>query len=98
MSCQMVARVSSALAAAEFHSLSPPCDHSAETPGPLIPHPGAFAFGRSSQEGFETGSPRAFVAKPRMFSASNQRYSWCCDRVWEGMTEEDKRIDKSERE
>ncbi len=26
------ARVSSALAATEFHSLSPPCDHSAETP------------------------------------------------------------------
>src|SRR6266446_3717445 len=71
----MLAFVSSALAAAEFHSLSPPCDHSADTPGPFIPHPGAFAFGRFIQEGFRIGSPLGWVAKPRMFSASYQRYS-----------------------
>src|SRR6266566_2343771 len=73
----MLAFVSSALAAAEFHSLSPPCDHSADTPGPFIPHPGAFAFGRFIQEGFRIGSPLGWVAKPRMFSASYQRYSGC---------------------
>ena len=39
-----LARFSSALAATEFHSLSPPWDHSADTPGPLIPHPGALAL------------------------------------------------------
>src|SRR6266516_189457 len=71
----MAARVSSALAAAEFHSLSPPCDHSAETPGPFIPQPGVFAFDEFSQEGLRTGSPFDWVAKPRMFSASYQRYS-----------------------
>src|SRR6185436_147815 len=75
MSCEIVARVSSALAATEFHSLSPPCDHSAETPGPLMPQPGALAAGSSIQEGFWIGSPLGFVPKPRMFSASNQRYS-----------------------
>src|SRR6185295_10357512 len=58
-----------------FHSLSPPCDHSADTPGPLMPQPGAFARGRFIQEGFCTGSPVGLVAKPRMFSASYQRYS-----------------------
>src|SRR6267142_2529685 len=71
----MVAFVSSALAAAEFHSLSPPCDHSADTPGPLIPQPGAFALGRFIQEGFWIGSPLGLAPKPRMFSASYQRYS-----------------------
>src|SRR3989441_12163387 len=73
----MEARVSSALAAAEFHSLSPPCDHSAETPGPLMPQPGAFAFGKFNQEGLRSGSCIAPVEKPRMFSASSQRYSGC---------------------
>src|SRR2546426_11286764 len=71
----MEARVSSALAAAEFHSLSPPCDHSAETPGPFMPQPGAFAFGRFCQEGLRTGSPLGWVANPRMFSASYHKYS-----------------------
>src|SRR2546426_5160701 len=71
----MIALVSSALAAAEFHSLSPPCDHSAETPGPLMPQPGAFAFGRFIQEGLRSGSCSAPVENPRMFSASYQRYS-----------------------
>src|ERR687884_912391 len=72
----MEARVSSALAAAEFHSLSPPCVHSAETPGPFMPQPGAFSRGKSCHEGLSRGSPRSLVANPRMFSASYQRYSW----------------------
>src|SRR5712671_7892006 len=75
MSCQMRARVSSALAATEFHSLSPPCDHSAETPGPLIPQPGALAAGNSRYEGFRRASCRGVSVMPRMFSASYQRYS-----------------------
>src|SRR5688572_21444304 len=75
MSCEMDARVSSALALTEFHSLSPPCDHSAETPGPLIPKPGFFAAGRCIHEGFSSGSCRASALIPRMFSASYQRYS-----------------------
>src|SRR6266480_1408024 len=75
MSCQMRARVSSALAATEFHSLSPPCDHSAETPGPLMPQPGALAAGSSRYEGFRRGSCRAVSVMPRMFSASYHRYS-----------------------
>src|SRR4029450_7043940 len=75
MSCEIVARVSSALAVTEFHSLSPPCDHSAETPGPLIPHPGAVDAGRPSHEGFNTGSCRLSCVMPRIFSVSYQRYS-----------------------
>src|SRR5258706_5920866 len=47
MSCQMIPRVSSAAAPTEFHSLSPPCVHSADTPGPLIDQPGALAAGKS---------------------------------------------------
>src|SRR5437764_7132013 len=78
----MDARFSSAPAAAEFHSLSPPCVHSAETPGPLMPQPGAFSRGRFNQEGLSCGSPRRPVEKPRMFSASYQRYS-CEVLVWE---------------
>src|SRR5712692_10398814 len=77
MSCQMRARVSSALAATEFHSLSPPCDHSVETPGPLIPQPGALAAGSSRYEGFRRASCRAVCEMPRMFSASYHRYSAC---------------------
>src|SRR5712691_3920282 len=79
MSCQMRARVSSALAATEFHSLSPPCDHSVETPGPLIPQPGALAAGSSRYEGFRRASCRAVLVIPRIFSASYQRYS----KVWD---------------
>src|SRR5687767_1810961 len=75
MSCDIVPRVSSALALTEFHSLSPPCDHSAETPGPLIPHPGLLAAGSCIHEGFKTGSCRGLALMPRMFSASYQRYS-----------------------
>src|SRR6266699_5154985 len=75
MSCDIVPRVSSAAAATEFHSLSPPCDHSAETPGPLILQPGALIAGRSRYEGFKTGSCRGVCEMPRMFSASYQRYS-----------------------
>src|SRR5215468_6491252 len=75
MSCEIVPRVSSALAAAEFHSLSPPCVHSAETPGPLMPQPGALARGKFIHEGLRVGAPRTPVLKPRMFSASYQRYS-----------------------
>src|SRR6266852_1317684 len=75
MSCQMRARVLSALAATECHSLSPPCDHSVETPGPLIPQPGALAAGSSRYEGFRRASCRAVSVIPRMFSASYQRYS-----------------------
>src|SRR5258706_8986187 len=75
MSCQMRACVSSALAATEFHSLSPPCDHSVETPGPLIPHPGALDARSSRYEGFRRGSCRGVSGMPRMFSASYQRYS-----------------------
>src|SRR5438094_10189454 len=75
MSCQITPRLSSALALTEFHSLSPPCDHSAETPGPLNPQPRAFAAGRPSHEGFKTGSCRASSVMLRMFSASYQRYS-----------------------
>src|SRR5438132_7904627 len=75
MSCQITPRLSSALALTEFHSLSPPCDHSAETPGPLIPQPRAFAAGRPSHEGFKTGSCRTSSVMPRIFSASYQRYS-----------------------
>src|ERR1700682_3933105 len=71
----MFALVSSAAAAAEFHSLSPPCDHSAATPGPLMPHPGAFAFGRFNHHGFSSGCCTASVENPRMFSVSYQRYS-----------------------
>src|SRR5882672_11387361 len=80
MSCQMRARVSSALAATEFHSLSPPCDHSVETPGPLIPQPGALAAGSSRYEGFRRASCRGVSVMPRMFSASYQRYSKGGDR------------------
>src|SRR2546423_11607975 len=75
MSCQMVARVSSALELTEFHSLSPPCDHSAETPGPLMPQPGALLAGNSIQEGLSTGSCRASALIPCMFSVSYQRHS-----------------------
>src|SRR5438067_649258 len=75
MSCQIVARVSSELALTEFHSLSPPCDHSAETPGPLMPQPGALLAGSSIHDGFSTGSCRTSALMPRMFSASYQRYS-----------------------
>src|SRR5688572_18668763 len=71
----MVAVVSSALAAAEPHSLAPPCDHSAEVPVPFMPQPGALAFKGFCHEGFSTGSPFGCVAKPRMSSASYQRYS-----------------------
>src|SRR5947209_10469776 len=70
-----MARVSSAAAATEFHSLSPPCYHSAETPGPFIPQPGACARVNSIQEGFVRGSLRASKETPLMFSASYQRYS-----------------------
>ena len=69
-----MAFVSTPVAAAEFHSLSPPCVHSAETPGPFIPQPGTRACG-SRYEGFRSGSCSAPVEKPRMFSASYQRYS-----------------------
>src|SRR6266849_4270464 len=82
MSCQMRARVSSALAATEFHSLSPPCDHSAETPGPLMPQPGALLAGSSIQDGFSTGSCRASVLMPRMFSASYHKYSGVTAEDW----------------
>src|SRR5207253_11407341 len=75
MSCQIVPSVSFALAATEFHSLSPPCDHSADTPGPLIHQPGAFADGKSRYEGFKSGSCCDVSEMPRMFSASYQRYS-----------------------
>src|SRR5260370_23745645 len=75
MSCPMRARVSSALAATEFPSLSPPCDHSVETPGPLIPHPGACAAGSSRYEGFRRASWRGVSVIPRMFSVSYHRYS-----------------------
>src|SRR5207253_9681410 len=75
MSCQIVPSVSFALAATEFHSLSPPCDHSADTPGPLIHQPGAFADGKSRYEGFRSGSCCDVSEMPRMFSASYQRYS-----------------------
>src|SRR5687768_15539267 len=71
----MVAVVSSALAAAEPHSLAPPCDHSAEVPVPFMPQPGALAFKGFCHDGFSTGSPLGCVAKPRMSSASYQRYS-----------------------
>src|ERR1043165_5270161 len=75
MSCEIVARVSSALALTEFHSLSPPCVPSAETPGPLMPHPGALLAGRCIHDGFESGSCVGVSLTPRMFSASYQRYS-----------------------
>src|SRR6266446_4297618 len=75
MSCQIVPWVSFALAATEFHSLSPPCDHSADTPGPLIHQPGAFADGKSMYEGLSSGSCCEVSEMPRMFSASYQRYS-----------------------
>src|SRR4030095_4931870 len=71
----MAALVSSALAAAELHSLSPPCDHSADTPGPFMPQPGALSLDRFRCEGLSRGSPSLPVEKPRMFSASYQRYS-----------------------
>src|SRR2546421_9382755 len=82
MSCQMVARVSSALELTEFHSLSPPCDHSAETPGPLMPQPGALLAGNSIQEGLSTGSCRASALIPCMFSVSYQRYSELTGEDW----------------
>src|SRR5712692_2928584 len=75
MSCQIAPRVSFALAATEFHSLSPPCDHSADTPGPLMHQPSAFAAGKSRYEGFKSGSCCDVSEMPRMFSASYQRYS-----------------------
>src|SRR2546421_404129 len=76
MSCQIVPCVSSTLAATEFHSLSPPCDHSADTPGPLMHQPGVLLAGKSRYEGFSRGSCRDELAvSPRMFSASYQRYS-----------------------
>src|SRR5712671_2986557 len=71
----MAPRVSSAAAATEFHSLSPPCVHSAETPGPLIAQPGALAAVKLRYEGFRSGSCRDVSVMPRMFSASYQRYS-----------------------
>src|SRR5437764_1597506 len=75
MSCPIVPWVSFALAATEFHSLSPPCDHSADTPGPLIHQPGAIADGKSMYEGFSSGSCCEVSEMPRMFSASYHRYS-----------------------
>src|SRR2546423_1704790 len=47
----------------------------ASTPFQANAHPHAFAFDRFIQEGFRIGSPLGWVAKPRMFSASYQRYS-----------------------
>src|SRR6266704_1802100 len=82
MSCQIVPWVSFALASTEFHSLSPPCDHSAETPGPLIPQPGALLAGSSIHEGLSTGSCRASVLMPRMFSASYHKYSGVTGEDW----------------
>src|ERR1043165_3694523 len=75
MSCEIVPCVSSALAFTEFHSLSPPWVHSAETPGPLMPQPGALLAGRCIHDGFNCGSFCAVGVMPRMFSASYQRYS-----------------------
>src|SRR5690348_16133826 len=75
MSCEIVPRVSSALALTEFHSLSPPWVHSAETPGPLMLHPGALLAGNCIQDGFNCGSFCGVAVMPRMFSASYQRYS-----------------------
>src|SRR5882672_7329295 len=66
---------SSAAAPTEFHSLSPPCVHSAETPGPLIDQPGALAAGNSRYEGLSSGSCREVSERPRMFSVSYHRYS-----------------------
>ena len=40
-----------------------------------MPQPGAFTLGRFIHDGFWIGSPVGLVAKPRMFSASYQRYS-----------------------
>src|SRR5207248_11207076 len=80
-SCPIVARVSSTLAATEFHSLSPPCDHSADTPGPLMHQPGVLLAGKSRYEGFSRGSCKDELAvRQRMFPASYQRYSKLSER------------------
>src|ERR1043166_6718930 len=82
-------------AAAEFHSLSPPCVHSAETPGPFMLQPGALSCERFRYEGLSSGSPSLPVVNPRMFSASYQRYSagaFDCER--DGFTQRHKRRHK----